>query len=355
MCKPSTTHRVLLVALMSLVAAAPLEAGTRIKDISRVKGQESNTLRGLGIVVGLSGTGDGGNYLPMIRSLATAMTLMGNRTGRGGPVELKETKNVALVAVTVTIPPGGARQGDQLDCFVSSIGMAKSLAGGELFMTPLQGPHVESDRVFGFAQGPVHLDDAKFLTRGRVTKGCRLEEDMIAAYTKDDSLTLILDEHHADFELAQEIAELINNQFSVQSTEGMLAKAQDQVNITVKIPPQYRADPISFISQVQSLTVEDPPAEARVVINEAAGSIVIGSDVGIGPAIITHRNVVIETGEPIAGANRFVPIDPASSQGAKLRSLVEALNAVRLPSADIIEVIKGLNRNGKLYGKLIVE
>src|SRR5437868_309711 len=114
-------RRVLVVAiglLLPLVAGTPAQAATRLKDICRVKGQEANALHGLGLVVGLPGTGDGGSFLPTMRSLATAMALMGNTLGRQQGVELKDAKNVALVTVSATVPAGGARQGDQLDCVV---------------------------------------------------------------------------------------------------------------------------------------------------------------------------------------------------------------------------------------------
>ncbi len=353
--KSRSTISIFLLLITAIVA--PVEGATRLKDICRVKGQESNTIRGLGLVVGLNGTGDGGNFLPAMRSLATAMALMGNRLDKNPRlpplIELKDSKNVALVTVTATIPPGGARQGDQIDCFVSSIGSAKSLAGGELFMTPMQGPLVNSDRIFAFSQGPIHIDDQRVTTRARVHKGCRLEEDLPAAFTKNDMLTLVLEESHADFELAQEVSELINSQFAIQSSGGPLATALDTVNITVKIPEQYRDEPVAFVSQVLALTVNDPPAEARVVINEAAGSIVIGADVEIGPAVISHKNIVVETGT--LPTTRFVPVDTGGVEPAKLRALVETLNAVKVPTVDVIEIIKGLKRNGKLYGKLIVE
>ncbi len=95
------------------------------------------------------------------------MQLMGSPIGKGGAGELKDAKNVALVMVTATVPAAGARQGDLLDCTVSSIGGAKSLAGGTLMMTPLQGPHVNSDRVYAFAQGAINLNDIKLPTTGR--------------------------------------------------------------------------------------------------------------------------------------------------------------------------------------------
>ena len=347
-----------LLAVAVLLSTSALQARTLLKNICRVKGQEENTLQGLGLVVGLKGTGDGGNFLPTIRSLATAMQLMGSPIGKGGAAELKDAKNVALVMVTVTVPAAGGRQGDLLDCTVSSIGGAKSLAGGTLMLTPLQGPHVNSDRVYAFSQGPINLNDPKLPTTGRVFRGCRLEEDFFNAFTKDGKLTLVLNKNYSDFQVAQDVAELVNSQLSFQSSAGNLARALNQMNIEVQVPMQYRSDPVSFISQVLSLPMPEPQTEARVVINPRAGSIVIGGDVEIGAVVVTHKNMVIETADnPAPPPPGFVPLEsnPTPQSTTKLKSLISALNAVKVPTEDVIEIIKGLERDGKLRGVLVIE
>lgn len=338
---------------LALFIDQPLWARTRLKNLCRVKGQEENTLQGLGMVVGLKGTGDGGEFLPTIRSLATAMQLMGNPIGKGGPVELKNAKNVALVMVTVTVPAAGGRQGDKLDCTVSSIGSAKSLAGGRLFMTAMQGPQVENTRIYAFAEGAVQIDDVKAPTVGRVHNGCRLEEDFLNVFTKDDKLTLVLDKNRADFEIAQAIAEAINDgPLGVDKSE--LARAINPLNIEVTIPAEYRDHPVHFASIILSQEIEEPNSEARVVINERAGSIVIGANVEIGPVAVSHKNIVVETG-PNAIAGKFVAVDPSQTGSTKLQVLVAALNAVKVPTEDIIEIIKRLERSGQLHGWLIIE
>jgi flagellar P-ring protein precursor FlgI len=337
-----------------------VQARTLLKNICHVKGQEENTLQGLGLVVGLKGTGDSANSLPTIRSLARAIQLMGTPVGRRGSLELKEdVKNVALVLVTATVPGAGARQGDMLDCTVSSIGGAKSLVGGQLFITAMQGPQIDSQRVYAFCQGPIHLDDLKMSTTGKVFKGCRMEEDFFNPFIKDGKITLVLSKNHADFQVAQDVAELVNGQLGFQTRTGELARAINQENIEILIPQQYRDKTVSFISQVLSLPMLDPQTEARVVINERAGSIVIGGDVEIGAVIITHKNMVIEAGGAAAQggpvASRFVPIDTAPAPAPKLKALVETLNTLKVPTEDVIEIIKGLDRNGKLHGDLIIE
>jgi len=358
---PSALRLVSIVLAAASIAMAwagmpaTAEARTTLKSICRVKGQEENTLQGLGIVVGLKGTGDGGNFAPTMQSLARMMLLMGRPVGRDLTKELKEAKNVALVTVSVTVPPAGARQGDKLDCTVSAIS-AKSLAGGRLFTTPLTGsrPDPRGARVYAFAEGPLSLDDPNLVTTARIFGGCRLEEDFFNVFTRDDRLTLVLEPNHADFEVAQDVAELINSQLGFQGSGAPLAKALDQLNIEVSIPPQYKSDPVLFVSQVLALPILEPQLGPRVVINERAGSIVISGDVEIGAVVVSHKNIVIETGGG-APAGQFKPLDVGETPTPRLKSLVESLNALHVPTDDIVDIIKGLERNGKLHGQLIIE
>jgi len=349
-------HRfvVFLTILTCCLAAAPLDARTILKSICRLKGQEENTLQGLGIVVGLKGTGDGSSFLPMLRSLEKVMKVMGEPLGRKSLDEIKDAKNVALVTVTATIPAAGARQGDKIDCVVSSIGSAKSLAGGRLFLMPLIGPDRTNPRIYAFAEGPITLDDQSITNSGRVFEGCQLEEEFFNAFIKDRKITLVLDKNHADFQVAQDVAELINSRLSIQTGGGPLARALNQVNVEVFIPPQYREDPVLFVSQVLSLPIMEPQTAPRVVINERAGSIVISGDVEIGAAVVSHKNIVVETGNA-GNARPFVPVNSADPGSPKLKALVETLNALHVATPDIIDIIKGLDRNGRLHAQLIIE
>jgi flagellar P-ring protein precursor FlgI len=368
---PRCTRRLVLVGfcLIGIFCHSTAEAQIRLKNICRVKGQEENTLHGMGLIVGLRGSGDGGGFLPAMRSLAMAMELMGSQIGKGGAAELKDARNVALVSVTATVPAAGARQGDEIDCIVSSIGAAKSLEGGRLFITAMMGPQAEGTRIYAFSEGALYVDP-KFPTTGRIHRGCRLEEDFLNVFVKNNKITLVLDEHHADFEVAQEVAELINRYWynttqrdvSPGRAPGKLvslqtrpvAKALNQLYVEVEIPPAYQKEPVDFVSQVMGLTIAEPQTTARVVINEKAGSIVIGADVEIGSIVVAHKNIVVETGDNLP-AERFVAVDPGELQTAKLKALVAALNAVKVPTTDIIQIIKDIEHNGKLHGQLIIE
>ena len=384
----TSNMRPILIACSTLAicftTARPTGADVLIKELVRVKGQEENTLRGLGLVLGLNGTGDSGEYLPMARSLAMSFQLMGSEIAPGvtkqpKSMELKDTKNVALVWVTATVPAAGARQGDKIDCQVVSCGNAKSLEGGHLFAAAMQGPNPENPRVYAFAQGNVALENEKQPLSGKVSAGCRLEEDFFSEFKKDGKITLILNEYERDFQVAQNIALLIN---SAGGSSKLNARAIDAANIEILIPKQYLEDPVEFVALLLSLRIfeEDLRTEARVVINKKAETVVISGDVEIGAVIITHKNIQIDTGSAterylaVDGAGnrskRFLSIDPKNDfqaikppdgatpqqiQSIRLRSLVEALNAIQVSTRDVIAIIEELNRTGKLHAKLIVQ
>ena len=239
------------------------------------------------------------------------------------------------------------------------MGSAKSLAGGRLFLTPLVGPDPRNRRVSPLPKARSRWRIPTQTTTGRIHDGCRLEEEFFNVFTKDGKITLVLEKNHADFQVAEDVVEAINSQMKYQtSSTAPLAHALNQGNIEVIIPPQYRDDPVSFVSQVLALPVMEPRTGARVVVNERAGSVIISGDVEIGSVAVTHKNIVIETaggGGAGSPARPFVPVDPADPAAPKLKALVEALNAIHVPTTDIIEIIKGLNRDGKLHGQLIVE
>lgn len=347
------------------ISATPSFGQLRLGDICRVKGQEENQLQGLGLVVGLNGTGDSG-ALPTTRALARMMSLMGSPIARDTAdqeilSELSDGKNVAIVLVTATVPSAGARQGDNLNCEVHAVGNAKSLEGGYLMMTALLGPVPGSEQVYALAQGPIHVSGTTGPLSTTVHNGCRLEADFFNVFALDGIITLVLDEHRASFETSIEIARSINDSGSnfgggradsntEEEEDVPLARALDQVNIEVRIPSLYRDDPVDFISQILEKKIFNPQSEARVVINERAGTIVFSENVMIGAVAITHGNLAIETGQ-----GQFIPLDQAGTDSTKLAALVEALNALQATDQDIIEIIKGLEKTGQLFGRLIIE
>lgn len=356
-----------LLAITALMPPATA-GGMKLGDLCRLKGQEVNTLQGLGLVVGLRGTGDG-NAAPTARALARMMQLMGGQValdaaGRLDLEDVKDAKNVALVFVTVKVPGVGAQQGDQLDVSINAIN-AKSLEGGYLMLTPLLGPRADNPTVYALAQGPVNVSPDGPPTNARIQAGGKMESTIQASFHVEGKITLILDQDFATFDTTQRIEDEINNlaaltfgdlnsDTATPSQRRAQAQAIDQLHVEVMIPELYRDNPIKFISFLLNIPIQLSNHSTRVVINERDGIVVIGEDVEIAPVLVTHRNLRIEAGGPANGMMASIG-EGRETENAKLKALADALNALDVPTDDLIAIIKTLKRKGDLYGEVVFE
>ncbi|QEG42182.1 flagellar basal body P-ring protein FlgI [Roseimaritima ulvae] len=367
---PIVPRCLLLLTLWLLANPAASAGGLMLGDICRLKGQEGNTLQGLGLVVGLKGTGDP-DARPTARALARMMQLMGGQMARDGAGQLdlsdvEDAKNVALVFVSAQIPPTGAQQGDRLNLRVNAIS-AKSLDGGYLMLTPLLGPRSDNPQVYALAEGPLQLSPDETPTTALIQGGAKMEATVNTQFYADGKITLIINPDFADFDTTQRIEDEINNlgQLTIgyegananASQRAVKARAIGQSHVEVPIPEIYQRNPIKFISLILNIPIQLPKNSSRVVINERDGVVVIGEDVEIAPVLISHRGLRIE-----AVANRsFVeldatmPLDPQAPRtgNVKLKNLADALNALDVPTDDLIAIIKTLKLKGDLYGEVI--
>ncbi len=199
-----------VLGVPSLVSA---ESQLLLRDVCRLKGQEENTLHGLGLVVGLKGTGDDASK-PTARALARTMQLMGSQISSDAKgalqlAEIEKSSNVAYVFINVTIPPQGTQRGDKLDCTISAIG-AKSLEGGTLMLSALYGPRADRPTVYAMAQGKLTVPDPRIPTTATITGGCKMEANIENDFVLGDKITLVLDKDHSSFNTAQYIEDIIN-------------------------------------------------------------------------------------------------------------------------------------------------
>lgn len=343
-----------------LLGVVPAEA-TRIADVTHLKGRRENQLLGYGLVIGLNGTGDGGKYLPSILQLQAMLDKFEIPVPLGS---LKDTKNVAIVMIEATIPENGVREGDRIDVRVNSVGAAKSLIGGHLVMTPLQS--IGLDRVLAFASGPIRLPDVKIGTSGLVKEGATMEADIIHNYISEEwDITLVLEDVHASHALASVIAQVINENASEVGQVRQIAYAVGPKNVIVHVPTEERSHAADFIARIERTELLMPAGEARIVINRKTGTIAIGEDVEIGPAVISHNGMSIMTtqppplpspDQPIVQEQHAVAIEaPRDQRGAaKLQELVAALNQLNVPASEIIEIVENLHRLGKINAKLVI-
>mgnify|MGYP000586750633 FL=1 len=364
---------VILVTLPASVAMAD-----RIKDLASVAGVRSNQLIGYGLVVGLSGTGDE-NLGITLQSLQSMVSRFGMVTEQ---IDLDGT-NAAAVMVTADLPPF-LKPGQTLDVTVSTLGPAESLRGGTLLMTPLLGVDGET---YAIAQGNlvvgglgVTADDGSSLTVnvptvGRVPQGATVEKMVENPFISGDYLVLNL--HRADFSTATNVAEAINVVFGDNA-----AVPIDAASIRV-LAPLDPAQKVSFASLIEQVEVQPAAPAAQVIVNSRTGTVVIGGNVHVTPAVITHGSLTVriredmnvtpqsETiitedavlnapGEPILTPESEIAVDEPEARafifdpGTDLSDVVDAINAIGATPSDLVAILEALKVAGALRAQLII-
>jgi flagellar P-ring protein precursor FlgI len=363
-------------ALMALaigvsLLGAPAEAA-RVKDIVAFEGVRDNMLIGYGLVVGLNGTGD-----KLQNNAFTEQSLIGflERQGvntRG--LQLK-SKNVAAVTVTARLP-AFARAGATVDVNISAMGDAKSLLGGTLLATPLLGA---DGNVYTVAQGPVTVGGFEASgesgttitkgvpTNGFIANGAIVEREIDFRLNDMGSVRLAL--RNPDITTARNISYVIN-----QEVGPGVSQVEDPGTIVVQVPTAYAGDVVGLLADIETLAVQtDQPA--RIVIDEATGTIVMGENVRISTVAVAQGNLVVKVEEapqvsqpnpfaPAGAETRTVPrtdvtVDEQGGnkiavleEGATLRDLVTGLNALGVGPRDLITILQTIKAAGALQADI---
>ncbi len=370
----------ILIVLVVTPSVVEGQVTARVGDITTLKGHGSNYLTGMGLIVGLNGTGDGDDYATAMRPLAKALEFYAN------PVvameELKDTKNVAIVFLTAELPPDGVREGSRIDIQVSPFGSCKSLKGGVLLPAPLLYPDRRVSDVFALAQGSVYLNDEGLLTSGVVENGAVIQKDVIHNYIAKGRdlpfssswvrpaatyLTLVIQDTHASWSLAREIAQIVDTTLSLAADVDHVALAVDPKNVLVFVPPSELASPADWISQIKGLELLMTSTQAKVVINRTTGTLSVSGDARISPVVVSHQGLTItiaapsdddeETAAPLPDVERgnFVAIDPGRTGGSNLNQLTAALNRLNVPIESRIAIVMQIHELGALHAKLVIE
>ena len=364
-----------LIACALMTCAFMVEVGhcERIKDIVDIQGVRGNPLGGVGLVIGLAGTGD---TTPLSQQMLT------NILRRSGLVLSPKDftgGNIAAVMVTSELGPF-ARVGSRIDVDVSAIGDAKSLQGGMLLPTPLEGL---DGQVYAVAQGGVSIGgwaatgnkasiSKNHQTVGRIPGGAIVEEEEIATFVEyiAGSRLITLNLRNSDFSTAERISKAINDTFPGSTV------VVDAGTIQVKVPGEIsQAGIAGFIDEITRLEVQvDVPAV--VVINERTGTIVVGENVGISAVAISQGSLVIKIKETEIVSQPTAPFSDAGttekvpetaigveetegylipvSRTVTVSELAKSLNAIGATPRDLIAIFNTLKQAGALQAKLVI-
>ena len=361
-----------VLALLVTLTFASAAHAERIKDVVAFEGVRDNMLMGYGLVVGLNGTGD-----KLQNNAFTEQSLIGflERQGvntRG--LQLK-SKNVAAVTVTGKLPPF-SRAGSNIDITISAMGDAKSLQGGTLLATSLLGP---DGNVYAVGQGPITVGGFAaegasgtsitkgVPTNGFIPNGAIVEREV--GFKLNDMASVRLSLRNPDITTATNVAKAINQQVGAGTS-----RVDDPGTITVSVPVAYKGDVVALLADIETLAVEtDQPA--RIVVDEATGTIVMGENVRISTVAVAQGNLVVKIEETpqVSQPNPFAPegaetvtvprtdvtVDESAgnkvailNKGATLGDLVGGLNALGVGPRDLITILQTIKAAGALQADI---
>jgi len=357
-----------LVAFLLMLVTAYAHAD-RIKDLASIQGVRNNQLVGYGLVVGLDGTGDQTTQTPFtVQSVTSMLQGLGVNLPPGTNLQLK---NVAAVMLTATLPPF-AKNGQELDVTVSSMGNAKSLRGGTLLLSPLKGA---DGQVYAMAQGNVLVGgvgassggssvQVNHLSVGRVPAGATVERVVVTDVGQGEFVHLEL--RDTDFTTATRMVDVVNRNFGANTA---IALDGRMVRVNAPLDANQR---IAFISRLENLSVNPGEDIARIILNERTGSIVMNKEVRLDTVAVAHGNLsVVITSQPLVSQpnalsqGQTVTSDQAQidikekkgevvmlKAGVTLGEVVKALNAVGASPQDLLSILQAMKTAGALKAEL---
>jgi len=345
---------------------------TPLSTLARVHGMRINHLIGHGLVVGLQNTGDTQQTLFSIQFLLNTLRHESVTLPSSLNPSNIQTRNLAAAMVTADMPPF-ARVGARIDSLVSALGDSRSLQGGTLMMTPLRGA---DGRVYALAQGPLTIEGyfagasggaaarKNFQTAGQIPGGATVEREVESDFSQ--SRVVQIDLNDPDPTVATRAAAAISAQY--QEAQVVVV---DPGTVRVQLPPWLSA--VSFAAALDQVAVEAGDSD-RVVMDERTGTIVVGGQVTVGKAAISHGNLTVTIepkltvsqpgafsgGTTVTQKSAKITVDQEQGQffmvpqGANVEQIAETLNAVGTKPGDVIAIFEGLRAAGALRGQLVV-
>jgi flagellar P-ring protein precursor FlgI len=138
--------------------------------------------------------------------------------------------------------------------------------------------------------------------------------------------------------------------------------------------PRDVAQRVGFLATIENFEFQPATAPARIVVNSRTGTIVIGQDVRLLPAAITHGGLTVTItedpqvvqpnafggGETVAVQQSVIDVAMDDSRifkfdpGVTLDELVRAVNEIGAAPGDLMAILEALRQAGALQGELIV-
>ncbi len=343
------------LTLASFAPAAGMAQSTaRVGDLTVRQGVIPRRLVGYGLVTGLDGSGDRsfGTQNAATMTVRSVVNLLRRFNVEVPPDQLR-LRNVAAVLVTAEMSPY-LRPGGRFEVQVSALGDATSLRGGVLWITPMLSD--PNQPPMATAQGPLLVPtdgtgraSARQGNAGRIVAGGILEVDQPAVQLAAEPRLALRD---PDLRMAGRIAAAIVGVFGPGT-----ARADDPGSILLN-PGAGRADSLSmWLSAIDTLPVAVVEA-LRIVVDGRDGTVVVGGDIQIARATVSHRGITVQVGglvdSALAGADSGAAGLVRAPLGASVQALVAGLHAAGAKPAEVAAIFEALRAAGAVRADVVI-
>ena len=241
-----------------------------IGDYTNFAGLEPVVLEGVGLVVGLNGTGGD----PAPSAFRTKLMEDLKKNGLPNPNTILQRPDTALVLVRAYLPPL-LKKGEKIDIEVRipDSADATSLAGGwlmELYLTEqafIPGRGMLQGHAYARAEGAILTkgignaapNNPALLKQGRVLSG--------ATVVKERGLSLFLRNEYRSIRTSTRIAEVIGRRFHHFDKQGIkkpMAEAKTDQKIVLSVHPKYKDNYPRYLQVIRHMSFKEDGVAMRV-------------------------------------------------------------------------------------------
>lgn len=243
-------------------------------------------------------------------------------------------------------------------------------------MAPLKGI---DGQVYAIAQGNlivgglgVEGSDGSSITinvpsAGRIPNGAVVERVIASNFAVEEYIYLNL--HAPDFTTATRMQDRIND-----FCQSRCANAMDSVTVRINAPLNS-SNRIGLMAEIENIQLRPGAAPARVIVNSRTGTVVIGANVRVSPAAVSHGSLVVTisenpeasqpnefatVGETVVLPDSEIDVQQNTSRaflfdpGISLNDIVNAVNEIGAAPGDLVAILEALKQAGALKAELIV-
>jgi flagellar P-ring protein precursor FlgI len=203
-------------------------------------------------------------------------------------------------------------------------------------------------------------------TTGRISSGALIEREIDFRLGDQRSLRLAL--RNPDLTTARRVALGINDFIGT-----LTAVPEDPATVRITLPRNFNGNIVDLLTDIEQLVVQTDQ-NAKIVIDENSGIVVMGKNVRVSTVAIAQANLTVTIAEspeivqPAPFSQGVTAVEPRTDlevesagsnlamvrESITLQTLVDGLNALGISPRDLITILQAIKSSGALQAEIEV-